>query len=77
MEHLANRNIPEEKPSGTGSMVKDVGGEYLKGAAKEGGQRTMEYEAEHGQEQLDEAKAKAQVGCQSRRRLRDFQLICL
>jgi hypothetical protein len=49
-------------------VAKKAGTEYVKSLAKEGGKQTAHYEAEHGQEQvqdaqrqLDDAKAQAQV----------------
>jgi len=49
-------------------MAKKAGTEYAKGLAKEGGKQTMEYEADHGEQQmqdaqqhLDDAKAQAQA----------------
>ena len=49
-------------------MAKKVGTEYAKGLAKEGAKQTVAYEKDHGQEQLqgaqqqlDDAKAQAQV----------------
>jgi len=49
-------------------VAKKAGTEYVKGLAKEGGKQTAAYEAEHGEQQLqdaeqhlDDAKAQAQV----------------
>ncbi|KIM36146.1 hypothetical protein M413DRAFT_449351 [Hebeloma cylindrosporum] len=48
-------------------VAKKAGTEYVKGLAKEGGKETAAYEAEHGQQQVqdaqqqvDDAKAQAQ-----------------
>ena len=42
-------------------VAKSVGKEGLEAVAKEGGKEAMKYETEHGQQQLDDAKAQAQV----------------
>lgn len=52
-------------------LAKKAGTDYVKGLAKEGGKETAAYEADHGQQQvqdaqqqLDDAKAQAQVSHQ-------------
>ncbi|RDB23840.1 hypothetical protein Hypma_009492 [Hypsizygus marmoreus] len=49
------------KPS-EGNLAKDVGGEFLKGVAEEGGEQTVKYttETEEGQQHLEDAKTQAQ-----------------
>jgi len=59
-------------------VAKDVGTEYLKSVAEEGGKETVQYGKENGQQQLDEAKAEVQVcfACNSSRlwNLMEFSL---
>ena len=42
-------------------MAKQVGTEYAKGAAKEAGKQTMDYEKQNAQQQYDQAKTQAEV----------------
>ncbi|KAF8892928.1 hypothetical protein BD779DRAFT_1131877 [Infundibulicybe gibba] len=44
------------QPSAAETLVTKVGTEYAKGAAKEAGKQTIEYEKENGQEQIDDAR---------------------
>lgn len=49
------------KPDGD-DHAKDVGSEFMKGAAKEGGEQTVAYtQTEDGQQQIDDTQAQAQV----------------
>ncbi|KAF8802363.1 hypothetical protein BYT27DRAFT_7196788 [Phlegmacium glaucopus] len=72
MSAQGNTTHMHEQPSATPAMsptanseakdvAKTVGKEYLKAVAKEGGKETMQYEKANAQQQLDEAKAEAQV----------------
>ncbi|GLB39861.1 hypothetical protein LshimejAT787_0703710 [Lyophyllum shimeji] len=61
---MGETNQPDGKPQmfpAVGGLAKDMGSEYLKGAAKEGGKQTVEYtQTEEGEQQIQDAKAQAE-----------------